>query len=110
MFTQSFTCTDPKNPKRQSSHPCLLALLGSAQVKAALKTLVKLNPGWLLQMLVNVSYAKFIASSTIKPPPPPLLPSPPLPTYLSLSLSSLSPSFTAATRAEEREMSVRKTY
>jgi len=32
---------DPKSAKRQSSHQCLFALLGSAGVKAAGKTLVK---------------------------------------------------------------------
>jgi len=41
----AFMCADPKSVKRQSSHQCLFAILGSAQVKAAHKTLVKLNPG-----------------------------------------------------------------
>jgi len=36
---------DPKIEKRRSSHRCLFALLGSACVKAASKTLVKLTPG-----------------------------------------------------------------
>jgi len=40
----AFTCADPKSTKKQSSHQCLFALLGSAHVKAARKTLVKLIP------------------------------------------------------------------
>jgi len=36
--------TDPEGAKRQLSHQCLFALLGSVQVKAVQKTLVKLTP------------------------------------------------------------------
>jgi len=32
---KAFTCADPKSTKRQSSHQCLFALLGSACLKAA---------------------------------------------------------------------------
>ncbi len=47
LFTRScYTHSDPKSTKRQSSHQFLLALLGSTQVKALRKTLVKLTPGW----------------------------------------------------------------
>jgi len=35
--------TDPKSAKRQSSHQCLFALLGSASVKAAHKLMMKLT-------------------------------------------------------------------
>jgi len=37
-------CADPKSAKRQQHHMCLFALLGSMQVKAARKTVVKSTP------------------------------------------------------------------
>jgi len=40
----TFTRADPKSTKRQSSHQCLCALLGSALIKAACKMLVKSTP------------------------------------------------------------------
>jgi hypothetical protein len=39
-----FTGEGPKSQKRQSSHQCVFALLGSARIKAARKTLVKSTP------------------------------------------------------------------
>jgi len=38
---KAFTYEDPKSAKRQSSHQCLFALLGSMHAKAARKMLVK---------------------------------------------------------------------
>jgi len=40
-----FSGADPKNTKRQSSHLCLFAILGSLPIKADCKTLVKLTLG-----------------------------------------------------------------
>jgi len=40
-----FTCTDHKSAKWESSHQCFFVHLGSAQEKAAHKTLMKLTPG-----------------------------------------------------------------
>ncbi len=42
-----------KGAKRQLSHWCLIALLGSACSKAAHKMLVKLTPGILIKMLAH---------------------------------------------------------
>jgi len=39
----AFMPADPKSAKRQSSHQCLFALLGSMRAKAACKMLVKLT-------------------------------------------------------------------
>ncbi len=45
----AFTSTDPQSAKRQSSHQCHFALLGSAHVKSARKMLVKSTPDfWLV--------------------------------------------------------------
>ena len=44
MFTSSFYKTDPKSVKIQSSSQYLFALMGSACVKAASETLMKLTP------------------------------------------------------------------
>ena len=41
-----FMHKDPKSEKRQSSHQCLFALLGSAYSKAAGKMLLNLTPGF----------------------------------------------------------------
>jgi len=41
ILRSAFTCEDPKNAKRQSSHQCLFALLGSTQARAPHKMLVK---------------------------------------------------------------------
>jgi len=38
--------TDPKNPKRQSSHQRLFALLVSSHAKAVHRMLMKLTPGF----------------------------------------------------------------
>jgi len=40
----ALTRKDPKSVKRQSSHLCLFALLGSSHIKAAPKMLMKLTP------------------------------------------------------------------
>ncbi len=47
-----FMCADIKSPRRQSSNQCLFALLGSAHVKAACKTMMKSSP-------VHVSFNPF---------------------------------------------------
>ncbi len=44
VLRSAFTNKDPKSKKRQSSHQCHFALLGSASVKATGKTFVKLTP------------------------------------------------------------------
>ncbi len=44
IFMQSFYAHRSQKPKRQSSHQCLFALLGSFSVKAARKMLVKSTP------------------------------------------------------------------
>jgi len=41
---EAFTFEDPKSAKRQSRHQCLFVLLGSAQVKADCKMLLKSTP------------------------------------------------------------------
>jgi len=45
FLRKAFMCPDPKRTKRQSSHQCLFALLGSASIKAACKMLMKLAQG-----------------------------------------------------------------
>ncbi len=45
MFTHSFYSGRSQKQKRQSSHQCLFLLLGSSQLNAARKMLVKLTPG-----------------------------------------------------------------
>ncbi len=44
FLSEAFTFKDSKSTKRHSSHQCLFVLLGSACIKAAHKTLVKLTP------------------------------------------------------------------
>jgi len=46
ILLAAFKCKDPKSAKRQSSHQCRLALLGSLRVKAVHKMLVKLKSVW----------------------------------------------------------------
>ncbi len=41
----AFICTYPRNAKRQPSHQCLFALLGSLHAKTAVNFLMKLSPG-----------------------------------------------------------------
>jgi len=45
VLQAAFTSSDLKSAKRQSSHQCLFALLGSARTKAAHKMLEKLTEG-----------------------------------------------------------------
>jgi len=40
---EAFMCKDSKSAKRQPSRQCIFALSGSARMKAACKTLVKLT-------------------------------------------------------------------
>jgi hypothetical protein len=51
---QAFMRKNPKSVKIQSSSQYLFALLGSAYVKAARKTLMKLNP---IRALMNKNHA-----------------------------------------------------
>jgi len=44
VLQAAFTRSDPKSVKRQSSHKCHFALLGSAGVKAARKHVGEINP------------------------------------------------------------------
>jgi len=44
ILPAAFKRSDPKRAKRQSSHKCLFALLGSLRAKAAHKILVKSTP------------------------------------------------------------------
>ncbi len=45
ILLAAFLCADPKSAKRHWWPNCLFALLGSAQSKAACKTLIKFTPG-----------------------------------------------------------------
>jgi len=58
MFMSAFICTVHKSAKRQSSHQCIFVLLGSSQVKAACKMLVKSTPSVKAarKMLVEINY------------------------------------------------------
>jgi len=59
----AFTHADPKSTNIQSNHQHLFALLGSAQAKAALKTLLKLTPA---VKFINVKRARFLCESWFK--------------------------------------------
>jgi len=50
---EAFSNADTKPPKRQSSHQCLLVLLGSVFAKAAFKMLVKLTPDVMVALAIN---------------------------------------------------------
>jgi len=74
VLRAAFMITDPKSAKRQSSHKRLFALLDSAHVKAACKTLVKLTPRYvpltsdskLLEVQI-LEYSILVLSSTRVP-------------------------------------------
>ncbi len=44
VLRAAFTCEDPKTTKRQLSHQCLYALMGSLREKAACETPLKSTP------------------------------------------------------------------
>jgi len=56
ILCTAFTHSNPSSAKRQSSHQCLLILLGSVGAKAAHRMLAKLTPG---VNFINVLHTAF---------------------------------------------------
>jgi len=54
VLRAAFTRTDPKSVKKTDDLTVFFALLGTAHMKAALKTLVKLTPGFKFSAIFNI--------------------------------------------------------